>query len=91
MEVLDNFAKPTHIYQVKQWFSTFLLKRNPKETFQWLEELLRNNSIVLCKKTAFNVINKIKVCVTSGGILVENHYGRVSLGLLTHCSVTIKV
>ena len=30
-----------------QWFSTFLLKRNPNEEFQWLEKLLCNNLIVL--------------------------------------------
>ena len=30
-----------------QWFSTFLLKRNPNEEFQWLEKLLCNILIVL--------------------------------------------
>ena len=40
----------THSSLPYQWFSTFLLERNPKETFQWLEEPLSNNSTVLCKK-----------------------------------------
>ena len=30
-----------------QWFSTFLLKRNPNEKFQWLEKPLCNNLIAL--------------------------------------------
>ena len=30
-----------------QWFSTFLLERNSNEKFQWLEEPLSNNLIVL--------------------------------------------
>ena len=30
-----------------QWFSTFLVKRNPNETFQRLEEPLCGNLIVL--------------------------------------------
>ena len=30
-----------------QWLSTFLLKRNPNEEFQWLEKPLCNNLIVL--------------------------------------------
>ena len=32
-----------------QWFSTFLVERNPNETFQRLEEPLCGNLIVLCQ------------------------------------------
>ena len=35
--------------RVYQWFSTFLVERNPNETFQRLEEFLCNNLIVLCQ------------------------------------------
>ena len=62
-----NKAKLHLIVNLHQWFSTFFPKRNPKKTFQWLEEPPCNNSTVLCKKTAFNFINKMKICVTSGG------------------------
>ena len=34
---------------LEQWFSTFLVERNPNETFQRLEEPLCGNLIVLCQ------------------------------------------
>ena len=42
-----------------QWFSTFLVERNPNETFQRLKEPLCSNLIVLCKK--HHLINKMRL------------------------------
>ena len=44
---------------LEQWFSTFLVERNPNETFQRLEEPLCNNLIVLSKK--HHLINKMRL------------------------------
>ena len=44
------------LYNIEQWFSTFLVERNPNETFQMLEEPLCNNLISYAK----NIILLIK-------------------------------
>ena len=65
LKIVDDLQKTIHIDNllavlmldlsaafdtIDQWFSTFLLERNPHETFQRLEEPLCNNLIVLCNK-----------------------------------------
>ena len=45
-----NYQMPADKYEgLNQWFSTFLVERNPNETFQRLEEPLCGNLIDLCQ------------------------------------------
>ena len=44
-----NHQVQSNIDTLDQWFSTFLVERNPNKTFQRLEEPLCGNLIVLCQ------------------------------------------
>ena len=53
----DLLTTLTRSYRLQQWFSTFLVERNPNETFQRLEEPLCNNLI----SYANHLINKMRL------------------------------
>ena len=48
---------------IDQWFSIFLVERNPNETFQRLEEPLCINLILICKKNyLINIMRLTYLC-----------------------------